>query len=42
MAILVELVHHGQYNRLATDVGQRFNEVEGNVSPNALRHRQRK
>jgi hypothetical protein len=34
MAILAEPVHHGEYDRLATDTGKRFHEVEGDVRPN--------
>ena len=42
MAILTEPVHHGQYDRLATDARERFNEVEGDFSSNPLGHRKGK
>jgi len=42
MAILTKPVHHGQYDGLATDARERFNEVEGDISPNPLGHRKGK
>jgi hypothetical protein len=40
VCVLGEPVHHGQYNRFATDHGESFDEVKHNVVPHARRHDQ--
>jgi hypothetical protein len=42
MAVLAEPIHHGEDHRLAADSWQRLYKVKRDISPHALRNRQRK